>query len=184
MAPVCCLSLQEALPSVCAVRARLCASAPTCRVQASERVEKKSLVYLFMQKSTFCRYRHSFGIDIEIDAGPIPHNLSSVGLGSGGSTHGATETVTSRRSPATLLHCTIWDVVSFTVFICALWSLYVRPLDWKFILFCFGAWGLGSRLKRCKRAWKTRRGLYWHSYRRTIMGCCCPFFKLLQRVAV
>ena len=44
--------------------------------------------------------------------------LASVGLGSGGTTHCATETVTGRKSPGLLLYCAILDVVSSTVCLC------------------------------------------------------------------
>ena len=55
---------------------------------------------------------------------PPLHNLPSVGLGSGGKTRSATETVTSRKSPTALLYCTICDVVSSSVLSCILRSVF------------------------------------------------------------
>ena len=45
-----------------------------------------------------------------------------------GSTRSA-ETVTSRKSPAAPLYCTICEAVSFAMSLCILRSLYVRALD-------------------------------------------------------
>ena len=76
-------------------------------------------VFLFYRNSKVHIYMHVHRL------APPPHDLPSVGLGKA---HRASETVTSRKSLAALVYCTICDVVSSTVSL-HIRSLYVRSLD-------------------------------------------------------